>query len=231
MYFDPFYFVFMLPALVLAGLATLITHATFSRYSRMGAQSGLSGAEAARLLLESQGIRDVTIERTGGLLGDHYDPSSRTLRLSASVYGSSSLSAIGVACHEAGHALQHASGYLPLGIRSALVPITQFGSYGSYISFMLGMFFQSQFMILTGIALFTLVVVFSIVTLPVEWNASRRAKELMVSSGIVTPEEESHAGAVLNAAFLTYVASVFTALMTLLYYLIRSGLIGGRRND
>jgi len=230
MYFDPMYFKFLWPALVLAGIATLLTQVTFSRYARVRARSGLTGAEAARLMLQAQGVTDVKIEPVSGWLSDHYDPSSRTLRLSPSVYSSASLSAVGVACHEAGHAVQHATGYLFLGIRSALVPATQLGSYGSYIFFVLGMIFQSPFMQLAGIALFSLVVVFSIVTLPVEWNASQRAKAVMVSAGIVAPDEQPHAAAVLNAAFLTYVASVFTALLTLLYYLARFGLLGGRRN-
>ena len=143
------------------------------------------------------------------------------------MYSSPSLSAIGVACHEAGHALQHAKKYLPLGMRTSLVPLTQFGSHGSYVFFLLGMLFRRPGLFMVGIALFTLVVLFSIITLPVEWNATRRAKRLMVSAGIVSPQEQPHAGAVLNAAFLTYVASAFTAIMTLLYYLTRAGLLGG----
>ncbi len=231
MFFDPLYMMFMAPGLILALIATVKTRMTFSRYSRVGAASGLTGAQAARRLLDSQGARDVQIEEVDGFLSDHYDPTSRTLRLSPDVYGSSSLSAIGVACHEAGHALQHATDYAWLGMRTALVPATQFGNFGSYIFIMLGMFIGSLKLFLIGVILFSVVVLFSLITLPVEWDASARAKRLMVWSGIVSHDEQEDAAKVLNAAFLTYVASAVTALLTLLYYLMRSGLLGGRRND
>lgn len=224
------YLIFMLPAMVLAGLATLYTRSTFSKYSKYKSVSGMTGSDAARRMLNSQGVDGVTIEQVQGFLSDHYDPRSRTLRLSPDVYGSSSLSAIGVACHEAGHALQHAEHYAPLALRSAMVPVTQFGSFASYILFMLGFFLQSFAMIKLGIFLFTIGVVFALVTLPVEWNASARAKALMTRAGVVSLQEQSMAGSVLNAAFLTYVAAAFTALMQLLYYLMRYGLIGGRRD-
>ena len=230
MFFDPLYFMMLLPAMLLAGLASWYTHSTFKKYSRVGTTSGVTGAEAARMLLEREGVPNIRIERVDGFLSDHYDPLSRTLRLSSRVYDSPSLSAVGVACHEAGHALQHAAHYMPLYLRSALVPATQFGSHASYIIFILGMIFNFPALLMLGIALFGLVVIFSIVTLPVEWNATARAKRLMVSAGIVTPAEQAQAGEVLNAAFLTYVAAVVSALMTLLYYLVRSGLLGGRRD-
>lgn len=231
MMLDPLYLLFMAPGLILALIATLKTKLTFSRYSQVGAASGLTGAQAARRLLDSQGARDVQIEEVDGFLSDHYDPTSRTLRLSPDVYGSPSLSAIGVACHEAGHALQHATDYAWLGMRTALVPATQFGNFGSYIFIMLGMFIGSLKLFLVGVVLFSVVVLFSLITLPVEWDASARAKRLMVWSGIVSYDEQKDAAKVLNAAFLTYVASAVTALLTLLYYLMRSGLLGGRRND
>jgi Zn-dependent membrane protease YugP len=222
------YLLFMLPAMALAGLATLYTKSTFSKYARVRNAMGLTGAQAAYRMLQSQGVHDVRIEPVNGFLSDHYDPSSRTLRLSPQVYQSPSLSAIGVACHEAGHALQHSTGYAPLGLRTALVPAVQIGSSGSYIFFLMGMFMRSMALMQLGALLFAGVVVFSLVTLPVEWNATARAKRLMVTAGIVgTMEEQQAAGSVLNAAFLTYVASAFTALMTLLYYLLRSGLVGG----
>jgi Zn-dependent membrane protease YugP len=176
-------------------------------------------------------LHDVAVEPIDGMLSDHYDPTTRTLRLSPDVYGSNSLAAIGVACHEAGHALQHATGYAWLGMRTALVPATQFGSFGSYIFFFLGMFLQSPNLVLIGVILFSIVVAFSIVTLPVEWDASARARRLMVSAGIVSYHEQEDAGRVLNAAFLTYVASAVTSMLTLLYYLYRAGLLGGRRDD
>lgn len=229
MFFDQL--LFMLPAIVVAGAAALYTKMTFSKYSKQRSRSGYTGARAAQALLDSQGVNDVTIESVQGFLSDHYDPRSKTLRLSPEVYGSTSLSAIGVACHEAGHALQHAKHYAPLMLRSTLVPAAQIGSWGSYIVLMLGFMLGSLGFIKLGILLFSLTVLFSIVTLPVEWNASARAKALMTSAGIVTSDERLMAGKVLNAAFLTYVAAVFTSLMTLLYYLMRSGLLGGRRSD
>ena len=230
MFFDPLYLLFMLPGLILAGLASLFTHTTFSKYSQIAASSGMTGAEAARRLLNSAGIYNVTVEPVDGMLTDHYDPTSHTLRLSSEVYGKNSLSAIGVACHEAGHAIQHATNYAPLAMRSALVPAANFGSSASYFILLLGFLFQSQAMMLVGIVLFSLSVLFTLVTLPVEYNASSRAKKLMVSAGIVSRMESESAGAVLNAAFMTYVASAVSALLTLLYYLIRSGLPGGRRD-
>jgi Zn-dependent membrane protease YugP len=231
MFFDPIYLLFVAPGMIFALIATYKVKSTFARYSKISAGSGLTGAEAARQMLSENGVTNVTIERADGFLSDHYDPTSRTLRLSSGVYDSPSLSAIGVACHEAGHALQHASAYMWLGLRSALVPATQFGSMGSYIFFLLGMFMNNPKMYLIGIILFSITVVFSIITLPVEWDASSRAKRLMVMSGIVTYQEQEDAARVLNAAFLTYVASAVTALLTLLYYLFRSGLLGGRRDD
>lgn len=231
MFFDPIYLLFMAPGMILALIATVMTRSTFDKYSRVGASSGMTGAQAAQRLLSSQGVTDVKIEQVEGFLSDHYDPTSKTLRLSPAVYGAQSLSAIGVACHEAGHALQHAHGYAWLGLRTALVPASQFGSYGSYIILMLGMLLHHPALILVGALLFSVVVAFSIVTLPVEWDASARAKHLMVWSGIVSHQEQTDAAKVLNAAFMTYVASAVSALLTLLYYLLRSGVIGGRRND
>jgi uncharacterized protein len=225
------YFLFMLPAIILAGVATLYTKATFNTYARRAASSGMTGEQAARRMLSHQGVTNVQVEISRGFLSDHYDPTSRTLRLSPDVYQSSSLSAIGVACHEAGHALQHADGYAPLMLRTALVPLTQFGSSASYILFLLGMLLGSLAMFKLGVLLFALVVLFSLVTLPVEWDASSRAKVLMVQAGIVSHTEQPLAGKVLNAAFLTYVAAAFTALMELLYYMMRAGLLGGRRDD
>lgn len=231
MFFDPRYLLFVGPGMLLALFATIKVRLTFDKYSKVAAGSRLTGAEAARRLLDQQGLRDVPIEQVGGMLSDHYDPTSRTLRLSPAVYGSESLAAIGVACHEAGHALQHATGYAWLGMRSALVPATQFGSYGSYIFILLGSFFHHPALILAGAILFSVVVAFSLITLPVEWDASARARRLMVSSGIVSYQEQEDAGRVLNAAFLTYLASALTALLTMLYDLYRAGLLGGRSRD
>lgn len=231
MIFDMNYVILvMLPGLVLGGIASWITKTTFKKYSKVGASSRVSGAQAARRLLDSQGLQQVGIEAVDGFLSDHYDPRHRVLRLSPDVYQGQSLSAIGVACHEAGHALQHAEKYAPLQLRSALVPATQFGTQASYVFILGGMFLNFPMLYTIGALLFAVAVVFSLVTLPVEWDASARAKRYMATSGIVSPgAEEQGAAKVLNAAFLTYVAAALTALLTLLYYLYRAGLIGGRR--
>ena len=229
-YIDPVYLIFALPGLILSLIASAMVKSTFSKYSRFGSSTGLTGAQAAERMLHRNGIYDVRIEQVSGFLSDHYDPTNRTLRLSPDVYSSRSLSAIGVACHEAGHALQHASGYGALGLRSALVPLTNFCSPVSYVVILLGFLLSSQSLILLGCIFFSAAVVFAFVTLPVEWNASARAKTMMVSCGIVSPNESSDAGSVLNAAFLTYVAAAVSALLTLLYYLFRAGVFGSSRD-
>ncbi len=224
---DPLYWVMLLPALGLAGYASYLTNATFKKYREYGASSQMTGAQAAQRLLQDAGIRDVSIEEVGGFLSDHYDPSAKALRLSPDVYNSQSLSAIGVACHEAGHALQHAEGYQWLQMRSSLVPVVGFASNASYFVLLAGMFMGFPSLMAVGILLFSASVLFSLVTLPVEWDASARAKKLMVQAGIVSDREAVAAGKVLNAAFLTYVASAVSSLLTLVYYLIRSGFLGG----
>lgn len=233
LWFDPLYLLYALPGLLLALYASFVTKSTFKRYSQVRASTGLSGAESARRLLRYAGIGDVSVEETSGFLSDHYDPMSRTLRLSRDVYRSPSLSAVGVACHEAGHAIQHARHFAPLYLRTAMVPITNISSQLSYIVIMAGFALTwfsrgplAQYVILGGALLFAVAVVFSIVTLPVEWDASRRAKLLMVEAGVVPRAEARDAGKVLNAAFLTYVAAAVSSLLTLLYYLVRSGVFG-----
>lgn len=229
-YIEPLYLLMMAPALIFALYATFKTQATFKKYSAVMASSGMTGAEAAARLLAREGVGNVAIERVDGFLTDHYDPLTRKLRLSSAVYDSQSLAAIGVACHEAGHALQHARNYAPLGLRSTLVPVAKYGTYMPYIFFIIGAILNSMALIKIGIIVFSILVLFTLVTLPVEWNASARAKRLMVGAGIVGPMEAGAAGSVLNAAFLTYVAAAVEALLTLLYYLIQFGLLG-RRND
>jgi len=235
--FDPIYFLFMLPALLLSGVASLMTHLTFKRFSTIRGYSGMTGAQAAERMMRSQGIMNVQIERVEGFLSDHYDPSKKVLRLSPDVYDSDSLSAIGVACHEAGHAVQDATAYAPLVLRSALVPVAQFGGTASNWIILAGFILMSfatgplgLWIVKAGIVLFATTVVFTLVTLPVEWDASARAKAHIVAAGIVSPGQERQAGRVLNAAFLTYIAGAVSALVTLLYYLYRAGLLGGRRD-
>lgn len=230
MYFDPLYLIIAIPGFLFALYASFITKSTFEKFSRVASTSGMTGARAAATLLRAAGINNVKIERVDGFLSDHYDPSSKTLRLSNNVYSSNSLSAIGVACHEAGHAIQHAVNYAPLSLRSAMVPFTQICSPLSYFIIFFGFILGSSHFVLFGVILFSAVVLFTLVTLPVEWNASARAKQLMVSCGIVSERERESASQVLNAAFMTYVASAVSALLTLLYYLIRSGILGGRRD-
>ena len=236
MYFDFAYLIFMLPAFLLSAWASYQTNATFKKYSRVRSFSGMTGASAARRLLSYSGISDVRIERVDGFLTDHYDPTAKVLRLSPAVYDSTSISAIGVACHEAGHAIQHATNYAFLTLRTMLVPIVQFSSVLSQWILLAGfvlMAFGARMgmnVVLFGVLLIAVAVVFSIVTLPVEWDASSRAKVHMVEFGIVSRDEAQSAGRVLNAAFMTYVAAAVSGIMTILYYLLRLGLLG-RRDD
>ncbi len=214
------YLVFMLPALLLSLWASFRTKSVFNKYSRVRTARGLTGAQAAQEMLQRAGIHDVQVVQSRGFLSDHYNPVNKTLALSEGVYGSPSVAAIGVACHEAGHAIQHAVGYKALGLRSALVPMANIGSTVSYIVILLGMLLlRSPQMVYFGAALFSAVVLFQIITLPVEYDASNRAKRLAVENGIILAQEREGMDKVLNAAALTYVAAAISSIMTLLYYL------------
>jgi len=221
----------MLPGMVLSGLASMMVKNTFAKYENVGTQRNMTGAEAARLMLERQGVTDCKIEPVSGRLSDHYDPRVKTLRLSEPVYNARSISAIGVACHEAGHALQHAQGYRWLKMRSTLVPVTNISSKMSMPVIMIGGLMMSLVpvfgmpVLLLGCLLFAVAVTFSVVTLPVEWDASARAKTAMLDAGIVNQQEAGGAGRVLNAAFLTYLAAAIASIMTLIYYLHRAGIL------
>jgi len=221
----------MLPGMVISGAASWMVKNTFKKYESVGTSRNMTGAEAAKLMLERAGVTDCTIEPISGRLSDHYDPRGKTLRLSEPVYNARSISAIGVACHEAGHALQHSTGYKFLQMRSKLVPVTNISSKMSMPVLMVGMLLSSlapalgQWVVMVGVILFAAAVVFAVVTLPVEWDASARAKTAMVHAGIVTEQEVGGAGRVLNAAFLTYLAAAITSIMTLIYYLHRSGML------
>jgi Zn-dependent membrane protease YugP len=175
------------------------------------------------------GVHNVQIEPVGGFLSDHYVPGQRVLRLSEEVYGSTSLAALGVAAHESGHALQEATRYPLLALRGGLVPLASIGSGLSWIILVAGFLLQWMGLILVGIAAFSLVVIFQLVNLPVEFDASRRARIALVDSGLITPDEDVYVKKVLNAAALTYVAATLSSIMTLLYFLYRAGLLGGRR--
>ncbi len=230
MMFDPIYFVFLAPALLLSLWASFRTKSAFNKYSKVRVATGLTGAEAAERLLASAGIRDVKVVAHRGMLTDHYNPMTKTLALSEQVYGVPSIAAVGVACHEAGHAIQHATKYGPLALRSLLVPTANIGSTLGYLVMVFGIFLSSVNMVLFGAVLFSAVLLFQIVTLPVEFDASARAKQLAVAQGIVMPQEREGMDRVLNAAALTYVAAAISTLLTLLYFLFRAGLLGGRRD-
>jgi Zn-dependent membrane protease YugP len=228
MIFDPVYFLFILPALVLSLWASFRVKSAFNKYSKVGTLRGLTGAQAAQVLLDRAGIHDVRIEPTHGMLSDHYNPANKTLALSEPVYGSRSIAAVGVACHEAGHAIQHARAYKPLWIRSLLVPTANIGSSLGYIVMIGGLLFQSANLVYVGAALFSAVLLFQVVTLPVEFDASARAKRLALENGIVLEQEKVGMDKVLNAAALTYVAAAISTLLTLAYYLFRASALGSR---
>ena len=222
MFFDPMYFVFALPPLILGLWAQFKVKSAFKKYSQVPTQTGINGADAARRILQRGGLGSVTVEATHGMLSDHYDPRHKALRLSEEVYSLASIASVGVAAHEAGHALQDKSGYMPLQLRSVMVPAVTIGSnIGPYL-FMAGMFLAGTIgttLAWAGIILFGTAALFALVTLPVEFDASRRAKELLVSQGIVSVAEMEGVNAVLNAAALTYVAAAAQAIMQLVYFL------------
>ncbi|HJC66893.1 MAG TPA: zinc metallopeptidase [Candidatus Enterocloster excrementigallinarum] len=227
-YFDPTY-ILVLIGVMLSLAASSKVNSTYSRYARVGARCGMTGAEAARQLLNSQGIYDVTIRRVPGHLSDHYDPRTRTVNLSDSVYGATSIAAIGVAAHECGHAIQDADSYAPLKIRGALVPVANFGATLSWPLIILGLFMGSgSVLIQIGILMFSLSVLFQLVTLPVEFNASSRAVRLLDENGILVGQEVGQTRQVLSAAALTYVAAAAASILQLLRLLI---LFGNRRDE
>lgn len=226
--FDPTYMLVII-GLLLTLVASGLVKSTFNKYSRVQSLSGMTGAQAAQRILNSAGIYDVSIEHINGNLTDHYDPRSKVLRLSDTVYGSTSVAAIGVAAHECGHAIQHQNSYVPLKLRSAIFPVASFGSKLAWPLIILGVFLSmSQTLIYAGIFLFFFAVLFQIVTLPVEFNASRRAVKILDESGILYEEEVGMTKKVLGAAALTYVAGAAAAILQLLRLLI---LFGGRSRD
>ena len=230
-YFDPSY-VLILIGLLLSMAASAKVNSTYARYARVGARCGMTGAEAAKRLLNSQGIYDVTVRRVPGKLTDHYDPRNKTVNLSESVYGSTSIAAIGVAAHECGHAMQDAGGYVPLQVRGALVPVANFGAQISWPLILIGLLFSSgssSMLITLGILMFSLSVLFQLVTLPVEFNASSRAVNLLDRTGILAGQEVGQTRQVLSAAALTYVAAAAASILQLFRLLYLFG--GNRRRD
>lgn len=233
--FDWTYVYLVLPCLILSLWASAHVNSTFRRYSKQHSLRGITGADAAARVLAANGVRGVRIEHISGNLTDHYDPSSNVIRLSDNVYGSTSTAAIGVACHEAGHAVQYAQQYAPIKLRSAIIPVTNFGSRLAMPLILIGLLFSSlgelsNFFIYLGIACFGLSLVFQLVTLPVEFNASRRALAAIEQGGILTDEERSGARKTLTAAALTYVAATAVSLAQLLRLLTLFGNRNRRRD-
>ncbi|MDR1899272.1 MAG: zinc metallopeptidase [Treponema sp.] len=222
MYFDFYYLVLVVPALILSVWAQVKVKSTFAKYSRVPSSRNMTGRDAAELLLRANNIGGVRIEPVAGSLTDHYDPASRVLRLSQPVYGRTSVSAIGVAAHETGHAIQHALSWGPLVLRSALVPVANIGSsFGPWLA-VAGIFFSLPLLINVGIILFGGAVVFYLITLPVEFNASARAIRILQSGNVLSASELKGVRKVLSAAALTYVASALTALMSFLRLILLS---------
>jgi hypothetical protein len=230
MWFDPMYLLFLAPAILLGMWAQWRVHSAYATASRIRPRSGMSGAEAAQEVMRTADVRRVGIEPVQGFLSDHYDPRHKMLRLSPEVYEGRSLAALGIAAHEAGHAIQDARRYAPLVLRNGLVPLASLGGSLSWIIILIGFVLASMNLILVGIAAFSLTVVFQLINLPVEFDASRRARIALVEGGLVTPEEEVYVKKVLDAAALTYVAATLSSILTLLYFLYRAGLLGGNRN-
>jgi len=226
LHWDPMYWLFLTPAMLLMLWAQMRVKSTF--HKGMQVPAPLSGAAAARHILDSAGVTDVAVEETHGFLSDHYDPIHHVLRLSPEVYRTRSAAAVGIAAHEAGHALQHAHKYAPLIVRNAAVPAARFGPVASIILLMLGFFMHSQNLIWLGIFAFGGVLLFQVINLPVEFNASTRAKQQLNELGIVDAEGAAAVRSVLNAAAWTYVAATLQTLLTILYYIMRFG--GGRRD-
>ena len=222
-------YVLIILAFLISALVSAKMNATFSKYSKVRSYCGMTGAQAAQRILSSAGIYDVRIEHVSGKLTDHYDPSNKVLRLSDAVYGNTSIAAIGVAAHECGHAVQHAKNYVPLSVRSAIVPVANFGSQLSWPLFLAGLIFSFRPLLMIGILLFCAALLFQIVTLPVEFNASALALRMLDETGIMGRQEIRGTKKVLRAAAMTYVAAVIGSLLQLLRLLILSGAF--RRRD
>lgn len=228
MFFDYYYLILVVPAILFAMWAQAQVNGTFNKYSKVRTQRGITGAQAAEAVLKAGGVYDVRIERVAGNLTDHFDPRDKVIRLSDSVYDNPSVAAVGVAAHEAGHAVQHAESYFPLKLRSAIIPVTQIGSNLTLPLLLIGLLLSSPTLIYLAIAFFGVSTVFQAVTLPVEFNASSRAVAALADGGLLSEEELPGAKKTLKAAALTYVAALAVSLAQLLRLLLR---FGGRRDD
>lgn len=229
-YFYPYfsYILYMLPAIIITVFAQIKVKSNFAKYSKVYNRRGYTGAMIARMILDQNGLNHVAIEMVSGQLTDHYDPRTNVVRLSSSVYNSTSVAALGVAAHEVGHAIQHSQGYVPMKFRGAIIPITQIGSQLSWPLFFIGLIFQMDILLTIGIVLFAAVVLFQLVTLPVEFNASSRALRTLESNYYLEPDEMVGAKKMLSAAAMTYVASLITAILQLFRLL---AIAGNRRDD
>ena len=227
--FDLYYLILVVPAMIFAMIAQHNVNSTFRKFSQVACRRGLTGAQAAELVLRGSGVQDVAVEFVQGHLTDHYDPRSNVIRLSSSVYGSSSVASVGVAAHEAGHAVQYAVGYGPIKLRAALIPVTQFGSAAAWPLVLIGLLFNNNTFFVLGMVFFLLATLFQLVTLPVEFNASNRALAALSSSGILEQDEIPMARKTLSAAAMTYVAALAVSVAQLLRLLLIFG--GGRRDD
>ena len=215
--------IILIPAIIFSIVAQIMVKSAFSKYSKVRNSRGLTGADAAREILDRNGLTNVRIEHISGSLTDHYDPKANVIRLSDDVYGSATVAAVGVAAHEAGHAVQYAEGYYPIKIRNAIIPVTRFGSSLSTPLVILGLALSRDFLITAGILLFCAVVLFQAITLPVEFNASGRALKTLRSSHFLEDDEMKGARSVLTAAAMTYVAAMLSALLSLVRLLVISG--------
>jgi uncharacterized protein len=231
-FFDPMYLCFMIPAIALMGFASWYVRHSYNKWSKVRASSGLTGHQAAQRLISTGSLYGVQVQGTAGQLSDHYDPRNKTLFLSEGVAHSPSVAAVAISAHELGHALQDAEEYFPMKVRSMLVPAVNIGSNLGWILIMIGLVLRQVNIAWIGVAVFSAGAVFALATLPVEFNASARAKQLLYQTGIIQTEEEQRGvNQVLNAAALTYVAGLITAVMQLLYYVFLIGGMGGRRRD
>jgi Zn-dependent membrane protease YugP len=230
LFYDLNYWVYMLPAFAVVLIAQLYVSSTYRKWSQVGTRSRMTGAQAAERLINTGRLYDVNIEGVSGRMTDHYDPRHKVLRLSQGVYQTSSVAAVAIAAHELGHALQDKDGYLPLKLRSALIPAVNIGSTLGWVFILIGLFMQWSGLAWLGVMIFSAGALFSLATLPVELNASARAKQLLVQSGIIVgKEEQKGVNKVLNAAAFTYVAALLTSIMQLLYFTSLVGGMGGRR--
>jgi Zn-dependent membrane protease YugP len=229
--FDPLYLLLMLPGVALAGWAQARIVSAYREGSRYRASSGVTGAQAAAVIMQSGGVDHVQIEPIPGQLSDHYDPSRKVLRLSETNYQYNTLAAVGVAAHEAGHAIQDARHYPLLVARNLIVPLAGVGSNISVGALLMGVLFQSMMLVWAGIILFSTVVIFQLVNLPVEFDASRRARQQLLQTGLISSQEDQVVGKVLSAAAMTYVAATLTSVLQLLFFVIRAGGFGRRQDD